>query len=74
MYKENFMRKYFVTCFYTIRYTVVAKKPSTFICLLCHICLCIFCGSILSFVEILFSFVYGMVMYDNEFETKGNNI
>ena len=36
----------------------------------CYIC----CGSILSLVQILFSIVFGMVMYDNEFKTKGNKI
>ena len=35
-----------------------------------HIC----CGSILSLVSTLFSFVLGMVMYDDEFETKENRI
>ena len=30
------------------------------------------CGSILSLVQILFSFLLGMVIYDNEFKTKGN--
>ena len=31
-------------------------------------------GSILSLVQILFSFVSGMVIYDNEFKTKENKI
>ena len=36
--------------------------------------ICICCGSILSLVQNLFSFVLGMVMYDNEFKTKENKI
>ena len=32
------------------------------------------CGSILSLVQIFFSFVLGIVMYDNEFETRENKI
>ena len=39
-------------------------------------CVCICCGSILSLVQILLSFVfgYGTVIYDNEFKTKENKI
>ena len=32
------------------------------------------CGSILSLVQIFFSFFLGIVMYDNEFETKEKKI
>ena len=32
------------------------------------------CGSILSLVQIIFSFVFSIVMYDNDFETKENKI
>ena len=32
------------------------------------------CGSILSLVQIIFSFVLSIVMYDNDFETKENKI
>ena len=32
------------------------------------------CGSILSLVYIVFSMFFGMVMCDNDFETKENNI
>ena len=32
------------------------------------------CGSVLSLVPIFFPLFLGMVMYDNEFETKENNI
>ena len=33
---------------------------------------CIFCGSILSLFKCYFLLFSGMVMYDNEFNTKGN--
>ena len=32
------------------------------------------CGFILSLVQFLFSFVYGIVIYDNKFRTKENRI
>ena len=35
---------------------------------------CTCCGSILSLVQILYSFVLGIVMYDNEIETKENKL
>ena len=34
----------------------------------------IYCGSILSLVTVYFPLFSGIIMYDNEFKTKGNNI
>ena len=39
-------------------------------CMWVYVC----CGSILSLVQIFFSFFLGVVMYDNEFETKEKKI